>query len=98
MTTKDYIVIVNIAPPPPTYNVTYDANGGSDTLPTDTNDYLEGAPVTVLNHGTLTNPGFSISEGVSCLAILIEIVPPKGGVGRSPTKNPPAGGVATREK
>jgi uncharacterized repeat protein (TIGR02543 family) len=42
----------------PTYSVTYNANGGSGNLPTDSNNYLTGAAVTVLGNGTLTNPGY----------------------------------------
>jgi uncharacterized repeat protein (TIGR02543 family) len=41
----------------PTYSVTYNANGGSGGLPTDSNSYLTGATVRVLGSGTLTNPG-----------------------------------------
>ena len=43
----------------PTYTVTYDANGGSGGLPADSNNYLEGATVTVLGNGTLENPGYT---------------------------------------
>ena len=44
---------------PPSFNIIYDANGGSGTLPSDTNGYLDGESVTVLNHGTLINAGLS---------------------------------------
>ena len=37
----------------PTYTVSYDANGGSGSLPADNNKYLSGAAVTVLNKGSL---------------------------------------------
>jgi hypothetical protein len=39
-----------------TYTVTYDANGGAGTAPTDSNTYAAGATVTVLGQGSLTAP------------------------------------------
>ena len=41
----------------PTYNVTYNANGGVGTVPADPNNYLPGDTATVLGTGTLAMPG-----------------------------------------
>ncbi len=44
-----------------TYTVTYDANGGTGTAPTDATGYNEGDAVTVVdNIGTLTKSGYSV--------------------------------------
>ena len=40
-----------------TYTVTYNANGGSGSVPTDSNNYLQGATVTVLGSGSLVRSG-----------------------------------------
>ena len=47
--------------PPVTYTITYDGNGATGgTVPTDSGDYPEGAPVTVLgNTGDLVRTGHS---------------------------------------
>ncbi len=45
----------------PTYTVTYDANTGSGSALTDTNNYLAGATVTVLGSGTLTKFGYTFT-------------------------------------
>ena len=42
----------------PGYTVTYDANGGSGTVPTDGNTYAEEADVTVLGKNTLAKEGY----------------------------------------
>ena len=42
----------------PTYTVTYNANGGTGSVPVDGNNYLTGATVTVLGAGSLTNAGY----------------------------------------
>ena len=42
----------------PTYTVTYNANGGTGSVPVDGNNYQTGATVTVLGAGSLTNAGY----------------------------------------
>jgi len=43
----------------PTYTVTYDANKGSGTPPTDSNSYQAGDSVAVLGQGSLTKTGYT---------------------------------------
>ena len=45
----------------PTYTVTYNANTGTGGVPTDSNNYLAGATVTVLGSGTLTKTGYTFT-------------------------------------
>ena len=45
-----------------TYTVTYDANTGTGGVPIDGNNYLAGATVTVLDHGTLTLAGYTFAS------------------------------------
>jgi len=44
-----------------TYTVTYDANAGAGGVPIDSNNYLAGATVTVLDRGTLTLAGYTFA-------------------------------------
>lgn len=46
----------------PTYSVTYNANGATGTVPADSNSYLAGANVTVLDKGTLAKEGYTFSN------------------------------------
>jgi hypothetical protein len=44
---------------PAAYRVTYDANGGTGSVPTDAHSYAQGAIVTVPgNTGNMTKPGY----------------------------------------
>jgi uncharacterized repeat protein (TIGR02543 family) len=45
----------------PTYTVTYDANGGTGTPPTDTTHYLTGAAVTIPGNTDLSNAGYTFT-------------------------------------
>jgi len=45
----------------PTYSVTYSANGGTGAVPTDSNTYATGAPVTVKTNGTLYRNGYTFN-------------------------------------
>ncbi len=46
----------------PTYSVTYNANGATGTVPVDSNNYLTGANVTVLDKGNLEKEGSTFSN------------------------------------
>ena len=46
---------------PSTFNVTYNANGATGTVPTDANKYASGAKVTAKSHGNLVKEGFSFA-------------------------------------
>lgn len=46
----------------PTYGVTYNANGATGTVPVDSNSYLTGANVTVLDKGNLAKEGSTFSN------------------------------------
>ena len=49
------------SPGPATYRVTYNANGGTGSVPTDTHSYLQGATLTTLgNTGNMTKTGYLI--------------------------------------
>lgn len=45
----------------PTYGLTYDANGGLGTVPTDTNQYVSGAKAMVAGPGGLSKPSFTFA-------------------------------------
>ena len=44
-----------------TYTVTYNANGGTGSVPADSNQYLPGATVTVLDKGSLARTGYTFT-------------------------------------
>lgn len=46
----------------PTYSVTYNANGATGTVPVDSNSYLTGANVTVLDKGNLAKEGYTFNS------------------------------------
>ena len=58
-TSQDYRVVVILTREyDPSYTVTYDANGGSGTAPSDANTYEADDPVTVLGKNTLSKSGY----------------------------------------
>ncbi|HWP98230.1 MAG TPA: InlB B-repeat-containing protein [Syntrophomonadaceae bacterium] len=57
--TAAYNIVINA--PILTYTVTYDSNGASGSAPTDGNHYLQGASITVLGPGSLSNAGYSFA-------------------------------------
>ena len=62
LATSDAIVVTyddSGTPVPTTYTVTYDANGATGDVPTDSTKYESGEPVTVLGSGNLSKDGYT---------------------------------------